>query len=137
LCLLGGGAVVSALAVIGYQQSLTIYHAEGIIQQVRVYMTGKEHRTRLQVATNSGANLVLRASGRSIYFHPGEHLIVTYQGETGSIIKATFLKDDGTFEGRFRGTVAWPAYVLLMGGILIIGIGFKMNRRDPEGAGGE
>jgi len=81
--------------MIGYQQSLQAYHAEGIIQQVHVYMTGKEHRTSLQVATNSGAGLVLRASGRSIYFHPGEYLIVIYQGETGSIVKATFLKDDG------------------------------------------
>lgn len=76
----------------------------------------------------------MRASGRSIYFHPGEHLIVTYQGETGSIINAIFLKDDGTVEGQFRGTGLWPAYVLLIGGILIIHFGFKMNKRDPEGA---
>jgi hypothetical protein len=53
LCLLGAGAIVSAVAMIGYQQSLQIYHAEGIIQQVHVYMTGKEHRTSLQVATGS------------------------------------------------------------------------------------
>jgi hypothetical protein len=134
LCHLGGGAIVSALAMIAYQRSLPVYHGEGIIQHVRVYMTGREHRTSLQIATNSGADLVLRASGGSIYFHPGEHLIVTYQGETGSIINATFLKNDGTVEGQFHGTGVWPAYVLLIGGILIIYFGFKMNRRDPEGA---
>jgi hypothetical protein len=27
----------------------------------------------------------------------------------------------------------WPGYVLLAGGILIIYLGFKTNRRDPEG----
>jgi hypothetical protein len=134
LCLLGGGAIVAALAMITYQRSLPIYHGEGIIRNVHGYMTGKEHRTSLQIATNSGADLVLRASGRSDYFHPGEHLIVTYQGETGSIITATFLKDDGTVEGQFRGAVGWPAYVLLIGGMLIIYSGFKMNRRDHESA---
>jgi hypothetical protein len=133
LCLLGGGAIVSALAIIAYQRSLPVYHGEGIIQHARLYTTGKEHRTSLQIATNSGAELVLRASGRSIYFHPGEHLIVTYQGETGSIINATFLKDDGSVEGQFRGTGLWPAYVLLIGGILIIYLGLEMNRRNPEG----
>jgi hypothetical protein len=97
-------------------------------------MAGTEHGTSLRVAANSGADLVLRASGRSIYFKPGEHLIVTYAGDAGSIIKATFLKDDGTIEGEFRGTGAWPAYALLMGGILIICIGFRVNKRDPEGA---
>jgi hypothetical protein len=133
LCLLGAGSIVSALAMIGYQRSLPIYHAEGTIQQVHAYMTGKEHRTSLRVGTSSGTVLVLRASGRSVYFRPGEHLIFTYQGETGSIINATFLKDDGTEEGQFRGTDSWPGYVLLAGGILIIYFGFKTNRRDPEG----
>jgi hypothetical protein len=134
LCLLGGGSIVSALAMIGYQRSLKIYQAEGMIQQVHVYMTGKEQRTSLQVATDSGAEVALRASGTSIYFHPGEHLIVMYQDETGLIVKATFLKGDGAIEGQFRGTGLWAAYVLLIGGILIIYVGFKVNRRDPVGA---
>jgi hypothetical protein len=134
LCLLGGGAIVSALAMIGYQQSLPIYHGEGIIQQAHIYVTGKEHRTSLQVGTVSGSDLVLRASGRSVYFRPGEHLIFTYQGETGSLINATFLKEDGTAEGQFHGTGSWPAYVLLVGGVLLVYAGFQRHRRDPEGA---
>ena len=133
VCLLGVGAIVTALAMIGYQRSLPIHHGEGIIQRARTYWSGRQRRTRLYVLTSNG-ELVLDASGLSPFFRQSEHIIVMYKGVTGSVTSATFLKADGSVEGRFHGSGLWSAYVLLVGGILIIYAEFKRNKRDPEGA---
>jgi hypothetical protein len=132
--LLGAGLCIGGLSFVTYQHSLPVYHADGIIRHAQEYTSGKSRRTRLHVLTGTDSELVLDASGISPYFRQGEHLIVTYKGVTGTVMKATFLKADGSVMGVFNGTDSWPAYFTVVGGMLMLYWGIKVYRRDPEGA---
>lgn len=133
-CLLSSGLTILGVSWIAYQESLPVYHTEGVIQDANVYRHSKDTHTRVHVLTASDGELVLDASGSSTLLHPGEHLVVTYRGETGSIIRATFLTNEGSIEGHFNGTDLWPAYFWLFLGVLFGYDGFQRHRRDPEGS---
>jgi len=99
-----------------------------------IYRHSKDKHTRVRILTGADGDLVLDAPGSSTFFLSGEHVVVAYRGETGSIIKATFLGSEGTVEGHFNGTDLWPAYIGLFLGVLFGYDGFQRHRRDPEGA---
>jgi hypothetical protein len=59
---------------------------------------------------------------------------VHYQGETGALLRASFVSADGREDGVFNGLEMWPPFFFLLGGAIVIFPGFNRYRRDPEGA---
>jgi hypothetical protein len=129
----GSGVFIAALTLLLYERHLPVFEAEGNIEAVQIY-GGKQGRSDVLIHTSSGGDIAIHASGRSPYFRQGEHVKVRYQGETGAILKASFVSADGREEGVFNGTGMWPLFLFLLGGALVIVLGFKRYRRDPEGA---
>jgi hypothetical protein len=129
----GSGICIAALTLLLYEWHLPVFESEGNIEAVWV-RGGEDVRSDLLIHTSSGADIAVHASGRSPHFQRGEHVKVRYQSETGAILKVLFVSADGRVEGVFDGTEMWPPFFFLIGGLIIIFLGFRRYRRDPEGA---
>jgi hypothetical protein len=130
--LIGSGICIGASAVAFFQWRLPVYRIDGIVERAQVHAEGKGYRTELQVRLKTGERVNLNASGRSDYFRFGEHAIVRYKAETGSIVKAYFISSSGGQEAIFNGTDSFPPYVMFGLGVFVFFAGFKKYRRDPE-----
>jgi hypothetical protein len=129
----GSGVCIAAMALILYQLHPPVAEVEGIIEAVQIHR-GRRARSDLLIHTSSESDIAVHASGGSLYFRTGEHVKIRYQGDTGTILKAYFFATDGRKEGEFNGTEMWPPFFLLFGGAVVIFLGFRRYRRDPEGA---
>jgi hypothetical protein len=110
------------------------FSVDGYVEKANVVGSERSRRTDVWVRIGSSGVLVLRASGVSVYFRPGEHLILTYQEVSGSILKARFLSSAGKQEGAYNNAdFLGPCLILLVGLALIWGA-IHLHRRDPVGA---
>jgi len=131
----GSWLCISALSVITYNVRLPIFQFEGNIESVQVIHSDSRHYSAyLRIQTFAGGDITIHASNRSQYFRPEEHVKVRYQGDTGELLKATFVAPDGKQEGVFNGTSTWAPYFVLLFGIFVIWASFRKFHRDPEGA---
>jgi hypothetical protein len=109
------------------------FSVDGYVEEAHVLGGGRSKRTDVWVRVGSG-DLVLRASGANIYFRPGEHVILTYQEYSGSILKARFFSSAGKQDGAYNNADFLGPCVCLLIGIVLIWGSIRLNRRDPEGA---
>jgi hypothetical protein len=129
----GSWFCISALSMIIYNASLPVFEFGGEIESVQIIHSDSRHYSAfLRIHTLAGGNITIHYSGRNEYFRKGEHLKVRYQGDTGELLKATFLAPDGRQEGVFNGTSTWQPYLVLLPGLFAIWAGFKKFHRDPE-----
>ena len=128
--LLGAAFCLAAFALIIIQLALPIIQSEGIIESVSVHQRSSEIRVRV----GSGGQLVLHAGGRHSYFRPGEHVRLRYQGYTRLIRHVQFMTPDGQPGGVFQDADFLAPFGALLVGALIIAVGIRQYRRDPEGA---
>lgn len=132
--LFGSAISVAALTMFFAETSLPVTDAIGNISFVQVHPSGKDYRTDVLLQTSTGSSLAVFARGRSPFFRLGERVALTYQTQTGLIVKAHFIAVDGKEEGIFNSADSWVAAVGVLLGIFIIWTAFKVNKRDPEGA---
>lgn len=131
--LFGSAICVTSVAMF-VQTQLPVSHFVGIISSVQVHPEGKDYRTEVQFQAHTGTTLMAHAHGRSSFFRPGERVVLDYQTQTGTIVKAHFIAADGREEGVFNSADSWMAGLGLLIGLFIIWVAFRVNKRDPEGA---
>jgi hypothetical protein len=132
--LFGSAIAVASLAMFFSETSLPVTNAIGNISFVQVHPSGKDYRTDVLLQTSTGSTLAVFARGRSPLFLLGERVALTYQTQTGLIVKAHFIAIDGREEGVFNSANSWAAAAGVLVGIFIIWTAFKVHKRDPEGA---
>jgi hypothetical protein len=126
-CLLGIGQFV-------YVKSLPVLNAEGTIESATVHPQGRSYRTDFIVTGPDGATYQLKADGRSNFFRAGEHVILTYRGYSGSVVKAHFINGAGAEEGIFQSAEGFALSGAIFVGCILFWAGYKKYRRDPQGA---
>ena len=135
LCV-GTAIVLSGVAALLHEADLPTYEVSGVIETAQIHAEGKGHRTYLRIRVDSRADVAVNADGISPYFHSGQLTDVRYQGVSGHILHARFLSSTGKQEGVFNGTDAWSLYWWTLMGVLVVVVGIRKNKRDPEGAEG-
>jgi hypothetical protein len=110
------------------------FSVDGYVEEAHVVGSGRSRSTEIWLRIDSGDVFVLRASGTSLYFRPGEHVILTYQEYSGSILKARFLSPAGKQEGTYNSADFLGPCVCLLIGIALIWGSIRLHRRDPKGA---
>jgi hypothetical protein len=109
------------------------FSVDGYVEEAHIVASGRSRRTDVWVRVGSG-ELVLRASGTNVYFRPGQHVILTYQENSGSILKARFFSPTGKQEGAYNNADFLGPSVCLLIGIVLIWGSIRLHRRDPEGS---
>lgn len=133
LCL-GTAIILSGVATLLYEAHLPIFAVVGTIESSQIHSDGKGHRTFLKVHLDSGAEIAINADGISPYFRSGQLAELRYQGVSGHVLHARFLSATGAHEGVFNGTDTWPLYWWTLIGFLVVVVGIRKNKRDPEAA---
>lgn len=130
---LGLCAMVVAVLVASYKGRH--YSVDGYIKQARVSGSGRHQRTDVWLRAGSSPGiLVLHAEGANPLFRPGEHVILTYQEYSGSILKARFFTASGKQEGGYNNADLLAPSLCMLAAFFIIWNAVRIYRRDPEGA---
>ncbi len=77
---------------------------------------------------------MLRAGGADKRFRPGQRAQPIYRARTGRIQSADFLAADGSVEGSCKSADLLAPFGLLFRGGMLLVIGWKVYRRDPDGS---
>jgi hypothetical protein len=131
--LFAAGLCVASLSFLLTSYKGRHFSVDGDIKEAHIVGSGRSRRTDVWVRVGSG-DLVLRASGTNVYFRPGEHVILTYQENSGSILKARFFSPTGKQEGAYNNADFLGPSVCLLIGIVLIWGSIRLHRRDPEGS---
>jgi hypothetical protein len=116
--LFGSALCLASIGELLRLRTLPILSAEGVIRSAAVHSQGKGHRTDFTVTSADGATYHLNADGRSDYFRPDEHVVLTYRGYIGSVVEVHFIAASGAEEGIFRSTQRLEPFAGIHWGVL-------------------
>lgn len=125
--------VVLPLWWAGYEAQLPVFEFDGVVESVHIQSNSSKHYSAwLSIVTSSGGTISVHATGRSSGWSAGQHLRVRYYGDTGELIQATFLDQDGEEQRSFH-SASWMsrAWSILIGAFLILAAWMRY-KRDPH-----
>jgi hypothetical protein len=131
--LFAAGLCLLSLSIIVSTYKGKHFSIDGYVEEAHVVGSGRSRLTDVRVRAGSG-DFVLRASDTSIYFRPGQHVILTYQEYSGSILKARFFSASGKQEGGYNNADFLAPSLCLLVVLFIIWNAVHIYGRDPEDA---
>jgi hypothetical protein len=131
--LFGSSLCMAGLSEMVYQTNSPRVPAEGVVDAVKVHSEGRGYGSDVRLRIASGF-LRLRAGGADKRFRPGQRVRLVYRARTGRIQNADFLAADGSVEGSYKSVDFLAPYGLLFFGGMLLVIGWKVYRRDPDGS---
>ena len=128
--LMGGSILTLGSSYIYVQSGLQTQRAIGEI----VSVTFHGRQTDLLIHTPDGDEVSVQASARSPYFEIGRRVRIDYQANSRLLVSATFLSQTGEPVGSYRANPKWSVYFMVAGGLVLVYIGIRRYRYDPEAA---
>jgi hypothetical protein len=118
-----------------YDNTRPIFEFNGTIESVQIFNSSSKHYSaNLKIQTADGGEVSIHVSDRSPYLQPNQRLWIQYRGDTGELIKASFMTESGQPRGVLRSTSTFSQIIGIVVGLFCIWASIRKYRRDPKGS---